>query len=108
MYTVVRTYEMTEDWDEILMRHLTQDFAPSIEKLPGFVSYQVLRAGPRLFCSVTTFENRDGAVESNHLAGEYVQRRLADRFPTSPEITSGEVVLSTTARSRGAEARSAR
>ena len=93
MYAVVRTYEMSEDWDDSLMSHL-EEFVPSIERLGGFVSYQVLQAGPRLFCSVTTFEKRDGAVESNRLAGEYVQRQLADRFPTSPEITSGEVVLS--------------
>jgi hypothetical protein len=97
MYAVVRTYEMAEDWDDTLLRHLTEEFVPTIEKLAGFVSYHALQAGERLFCSVTIFENRDGAAESNRLAAEYVQRHLADRFATSPEITSGEVVASRTA-----------
>jgi hypothetical protein len=96
MYAVVRTYEMAEDWDETLLRHLTEDFVPTIEKLAGFVSYHALRAGERLFCSVTILENRGAAAESNRLAAEYVKRHLADRFVTSPEITSGEVVVSTT------------
>jgi hypothetical protein len=94
MYAVVRTYEMAEDWDDTLLRHLTEDFVPTIEKLAGFVSYHALHAGERLFCSVTIFEDRGGAAESNRLAADYVQRHLADRFLTSPEITSGEVVVS--------------
>jgi len=97
MYAVVRMYEMAEDWDDTLLRQLTEDFVPTIERLAGFVSYHALQAGDRLFCSVTMFENRVGAAESSRLAAEYVQRHLADRFPTSPEITSGEVVASRTA-----------
>ena len=71
--------------------HLTEQFIPALEKLPGFVSYQAMEADTRLFCSVTVFEDRAGADASNRLAAEYVQRNLADRFPTSPEITRGEV-----------------
>jgi hypothetical protein len=37
------------------------------------------------------FEDRAGAAASNRLAAEYVGRNLADRFPSLPEITSGEV-----------------
>jgi hypothetical protein len=91
MYAVVRTYEMSEDWDDILRKHLEESFIPSLEQVPGFVSYQAIEADKRLFCSITVFEDRAGAEASNRLAAEYVQRRFADRFPTSPEITSGEV-----------------
>jgi hypothetical protein len=97
MYAVVRTYEMAEDWDDTLVKHLNDDFVPTIEKVAGFVSYHALQAGERLFCSVTIFENRGGGAESNRLAAEYVQRHLANRFVTAPEITSGEVVASRTA-----------
>jgi len=88
---------MAEEWDDALVRHLTEEFVPTIEKLAGFVSYHAVQADERLFCSVTIFENRAGAAESNRLAGEYVRRHLADRFLTSPEITSAEVVASKTA-----------
>jgi hypothetical protein len=91
MHTVVRIYEMTEDWDDTLRAHLTDRFIPALEELPGFVSYQVIEAGRRLFCSVTVFEDRTGIEASNRLAAEYVQRNLADRFPSSPEITAGEI-----------------
>jgi hypothetical protein len=91
MYSVVRMYEMSEDWDDTLRSHLTEDFIPVLEKLPGFVSYQAIEADKRLFCSVTVFEDRAGAAASNRLAAEYVGRNLADRFPSLPEITSGEV-----------------
>ena len=87
MYAVVRTYEMAEDWDDTLLRHLAEDFVPTIEEPAGFVSYHVLQAGERLFCSATIFEDRDGAAESNRLAAEYVQRHLADRLLPPPEIT---------------------
>jgi hypothetical protein len=97
MYAVVRMYEMAEDWDVTLVRRLTEDFLPTIEQVPGFVSYCAMEAGQRLFCSVTVFDARGGAEESNRLAGDYVQRHLADRFPTSPEITSGRVVAFKTA-----------
>ena len=68
MYAVVRTYEMAEEWDDTLLRHLAEDFVPTIEKLAGFVSYHAVQAGERLFCSVTIVENRAGAAESNRLA----------------------------------------
>ena len=91
MYATLRTYEMTEDWDEVLVRHLNDGFMAQIAQIPGFVAYYSLEAGPRVFASVTIFGDRAGSEESNRLAAEYVQRHLFDRFPTSPEITAGEI-----------------
>jgi hypothetical protein len=89
MYATLRLYEMAEDWDDALQQRLERDFVPALEQLPGFVAYFSLEAGPRLFASVTVFQERAGAESSNRLAAEYVQTRLADRFPTPPEITAG-------------------
>jgi hypothetical protein len=91
MYATVRVYEMSEDWDDVLVDHLENAFVPSLEQLPGFVAYYSLEAGPRVFASVTIFQDRVGAEASNRLAGEYAQRHLADRFPTPPEISAGPV-----------------
>ena len=91
MYTTLRTYEMAQDWDDELVRHLDEGFVTQVEQVPGFVAYYSLEAGPRVFASVTIFESRDGVEQSNRLAAAYVQRHLLDRFPTSPEITAGEV-----------------
>jgi hypothetical protein len=91
MYVSLRTYEMTEDWDEVLVKHLDEGFLPQVEQVPGFVAYYALEAGSRLFTSVTIAEDRAGIEESNRLAAEYVQRHLFDRFPTAPEITAGGI-----------------
>jgi hypothetical protein len=91
MYATLRVYEMAEDWDDVLQERLESDFLPALERLGGFVAYYSLEAGPRLFASVTVFDDRAGAETSNRLAAEYIQRSLADRFPTPPEITAGSV-----------------
>jgi hypothetical protein len=91
MYATLRTYEMAADWDDDLVRHLDEGFIGQVAQVPGFVAYYSLEAGARVFASVTIFDDRAGVEESNRLAAEYVQRRLLDRFPTSPEITAGEV-----------------
>jgi hypothetical protein len=91
MYATMRVYEMTEDWDDTLAERLNTEFLPQIEHLQGFVAYYSLEAGPRLFASVTVFEDRSGAEASNRLAAGFVQQRLANRFPSPPEITAGPV-----------------
>lgn len=91
MYATVRVYEMSDDWDDGLVDHLENGFLPSVERVPGFVAYYSLEAGPRVFASVTICQDRQGAEASNQLAREYVQRHLADRFTGSPEVTAGPV-----------------
>lgn len=91
MYATLRVYEMSADWDDELAERLEREFIPALEELPGFMSYHSIEAGPRVFASVTVFEDRAGADASNRLAADLVQRRLADRFPSPPEITAGPV-----------------
>lgn len=91
MYSTLRIYEMASDWDAELTRQLDEGFLPALQQLPGFVAYQALEAGPRVFASVTMFTDRAGAAESDRLAGHFVQQHVADRFPSPPEITCGEV-----------------
>lgn len=94
MYSTLRIYEMASDWDDELTRQLDEGFLPALQALPGFVSYQALEAGSRVFASVTMFTDRAGATASDRLAGQFVQQHVADRFPSPPEITCGEVRIS--------------
>jgi hypothetical protein len=82
---------MGADWSEDLIRHLDEEFIPAVRELPGFQGYLALEGGPRLFASVTLFEDRPGAEASNRLAAEFVQKQLIDVFPSLPEITAGVV-----------------
>src|SRR5213592_3819892 len=100
MFATLRVYEMTEDWDDALQERLGSEFIPALEQLSGFVAYYSLEAGARVFASVTIFEDRAGAEASNRIAAELVQQKLADRFPTPPEITAGPVRASRVASKR--------
>lgn len=91
MYATLRIYEMASDWDDELTRQIDEGFLPALQALPGFVSYQALAAGTRVFASVTVFTDRAGAAASDRVAGQFVQQHAADRFPSPPEITCGEV-----------------
>src|SRR5438874_11002499 len=91
MYDALRTHEVAAEEDDEIVRHVNEGFIRQVAQVPGFVAYYSLEAGARVFASVTIFDSRAGAEESNRLAAEYVQRRLLDRFPTAPEITAGEV-----------------
>jgi hypothetical protein len=91
MYATLRIYEMASDWDDDLTRQIDEGFLPALKELPGFVSYQALAAGPRVFASVTVLTDRAATAASDRLAARFVQQHAADRFPSPPEITSGEV-----------------
>lgn len=91
MFTTLRVYEMSAAWDDELQKHVEEGFLPELRKEPGFVAYYALDAGPMVFASVTVCEDRASAEASNRIAARYAQQHLADRFPSLPEITLGEV-----------------
>lgn len=91
MYATLRIYEMASEWDDELTRQIDEGFLPALKELPGFVSYQALSAGSRVFASVTVMTDRAAAAASDRLAAQFVQRHAADRFPSPPEITCGAV-----------------
>jgi heme-degrading monooxygenase HmoA len=91
MYASIRRYQVRGAWDEELTNHLTDGFIPIIKEAPGFIAYYALDPGAGQFASVSVFETREGAEESNRMAADYVKQHLADRFTGSPDITAGEV-----------------
>ena len=84
MYATLRIYEMTEEWDEFLEERLDREFIPAPEQISGFVAYYSVEGGPRLFSSVTIFEDRAGAEASNRMAAELVQRQAGRSLPDAP------------------------
>jgi hypothetical protein len=53
---------------------------PSIRDKPGFASYFVLTPRPGEIVSVSVFEERRGAEESNAMAEDWVRRNLSELF----------------------------
>lgn len=68
-------------------------FIPIISKLPGFVSYMIVDAGPGVAASISIFGSEHDAERSTAAAAKWVKESLADVIRKGPERTTGEIVL---------------
>jgi hypothetical protein len=91
MFATVRRYEGVTDPKEA-GRRVSEGFVPLISQVPGFVAYYWVDAGGGVMVSISVFQDRAGAEESNRRAAEFVRERLAPLLPNPPQITAGEVV----------------
>lgn len=90
MYASIRRYRTPEP--EEIRRNVEVGFLPILRTQPGFVSYTLVHAGNGVMVSISVFETREGADESNRMAGEWVARTVAPLVQGRPDITQGEVV----------------
>ena len=89
MYASIRRYK-TDSAAEVT-RLVNEEFVPRIKSLPGFLAYYVIDTGEGMLASVSVFETRDGAEESNRMAASWVKESLTGLL-SPPEITAGEAV----------------
>ena len=91
MYATIRRYKIRkpkEFTDEV-----NASFINEIRTIPGFVSYMALDEGDGWWASVSLFEGREGIVESDRVAAEWVAEHAAGLVTSGPEITEGLVVV---------------
>ncbi|MGA8657406.1 MAG: hypothetical protein WB586_14770 [Chthoniobacterales bacterium] len=93
MYASIRRYK-TDSAAEVT-RLVNEEFVPQINNLPGFLAYYVIDTGEAMLASISVFESKDGAEESNRMAASWVKGRLPGLLGP-PEITVGEAVAHTT------------
>ena len=89
MYASIRRYKSNSS--EEVLRRVKEGFVAIISKAPGFVAYYSLNAGKGALLSVSIFETKAQAEESNRLAAEWVKKNVAPLMAGPPEITVGEV-----------------
>ena len=94
MYASVRRYEGVTDMRE-LTRRVNEGFIQIMREIPGLVGYYCIDAGDGVVISVSVFQDRTSAEESNARASDYVRESLALILPNPPQITAGEVVAHT-------------
>jgi quinol monooxygenase YgiN len=92
MYVAVRRYVMDPKSVNEVMRRIREEFVPIISKAPGFLNYHVLDAGNGVLASISMFENKAEAEESNRLAANWA-KTLGSLLPNPPDITCGEVIV---------------
>ena len=94
MYATVRRYDGVTDVREAI-RRVNEGFIQIVSEIPGFVAYYWIDAGGGVMISMSVFQDRAGAEESNAKAAGYVREKMASLLPNPPQITAGEVVAHT-------------
>jgi hypothetical protein len=101
MYISIRKYKLNSQDAKTrgeLTRQINEVFAPQISKASGFVSYYALDTGGGTLATVSVFESKSGAEESNRQAADFVKNSLPTLTLGPPEITAGEVIASVSSR----------
>jgi hypothetical protein len=93
MFAVIRRYNTHENSAQKIEQRVRDGFVPLIGRLPGFVSYDVVRSTDGTMLSISIFENRQSADESSRLASDWVHDNLASLIRTAPVILSGDVIV---------------
>jgi quinol monooxygenase YgiN len=94
MYASVRRYDGVTDVREAI-RRVNEGFVQIVSEIPGFVAYYWVDADGGVMISVSVFQDRASAEESNAKAAGYVREKMASLLPNPPQITAGEVVAHT-------------
>ena len=69
------------------IRRVNEGFIQIISEIPGFAAYYLVDAGGGVMISVSVFQDRASAEESNARASDYVRENLASVLPNPPQIT---------------------
>jgi heme-degrading monooxygenase HmoA len=97
MYATIRRYSTktapsTETIDQF-KRRIEEKYLPTIQDLPGFHSYAVLRTGDKEMLSISVFEDRQAATEATRKAAEFVSKDPFKDQLSKPEVLEGELLL---------------
>jgi hypothetical protein len=94
MYALVRRYEGVDPGDiDQVVRQVDAGFVPILEQAHGFQGYWAIKAEEGVVVSVTLFDDRKGAEDSQRQAAGFVRDHLAALLPKPPQVSAGEVVV---------------
>ena len=92
MYATIRNYSSESGMADALVEN-ESDVRSIITGIDGFRAYYLIKTSDGGAASVSVFDDEAGASESTRAAGEWVRENLPEHAGTSPQVTSGEVVL---------------
>jgi hypothetical protein len=91
MYGTIRRYKVTKPKE--FNERVNASFINVIRKVPGFISYVAIDEGDGWWASVSLFESKEGIIQSDKVAADWVRQNAADLTSGAPEITAGIVVV---------------
>ena len=89
MYAVIRHYRIDKRHSNEIDQKIRDQFTQLIEKAPGFISYHWVNNGEGDASSVSIFEDKMQALDSNRLAAKFVKESLSKLGMGSPIISEG-------------------
>lgn len=92
MFAVIRRYNINPGTADRITQRVNESFLPQMRSVRGFVGYWLVKADESSIVSVSIFEERDGAEESNRLASTWVRENIQHMIKTAPVILTGEIL----------------
>ena len=99
MFTSIRSYRVKAGKADELIQKVQAGFVPLISSSPGFIGYYVVDGGNGRLASISVFQDKAGAEESNRKAADWVASNIADLVEGPPEVISGDTRVDVTAQS---------
>jgi hypothetical protein len=93
MWASVRRYENNPELAERLAQR-SDEIKSVISATPGLISYYLIHDGSDTV-SVTVAQDKDGVDRSNEIAANWLREHAADVPSSSPHITEGDVLITT-------------
>jgi len=98
MYATIRRFEgLSQETIEEIIKRVEEGFVPIISASAGFISYNFIDTGDGVVATISVFETKAAAEESNKASASWVKEALAEFATKPPEITTGEVKISKSA-----------
>ena len=91
MYTSIRRYNVKPDSTDEVIQRAEKGLVPIVSKAPGFLTYDLVNTGHNTLTTISTFEDRVGAEQSNKLAEGWVKDNLSSLVTEPPMILGGEI-----------------
>lgn len=92
MYASIRRYKLKVNNVKDFTRQVNEGFVPIIARTPGFVAYYGVDGGGGSWASVTIFQTKAGAEDSNRQAADFVKKNLAAFVESGPDTVAGDLV----------------
>ena len=92
MYATIRNYAGSPDLADGLVDK-EDEVKRLVSEIDGFKAYYLIRTADGT-ASVTVYNDRAGAEESNRVAAAWVAENLPELGGVAPQISAGEVAIS--------------
>lgn len=97
MYVSIRRAMTQEYASDEIVRRATEELLPQLRTITGFVSYDILMLEDETLMTISVFDSKAAAKESNQIFVNWAKGfDLASLIQGTPELMVGEIVFQQT------------